>query len=59
MGKLSGPQYQKLWEALKDAFPTVNDLTMMLQFRLGKNLNALVAPNATEDQRFPWEPPAS
>jgi hypothetical protein len=47
MGILSGQQFQKLWEALKDAFPTVNDLTMMLQFRLGKSLAQIAAPNAS------------
>lgn len=47
MGMLSGPQFRLLWEALRDAFPTVNDLTMMLQFRLGKSLALFAAPNAT------------
>jgi len=46
VGILSGQQYQKLWEALQDAYPTVNDLTMMLEFRLGKKLGAITSPNA-------------
>ena len=47
MAILSGQQYQRFWEALKEAFPTVNDLTMMLTFRLGKNLGQIASPNAT------------
>ena len=46
MGILTGQQSQKLWESLKDAYPTVNDLTMMLKFRLGMNLAEIVSPNA-------------
>jgi hypothetical protein len=49
MAKLTGPQFQRLWEALKDAFPTVNDLTMMFQFRLGRNFAQFTSPGATYD----------
>src|SRR5262245_54742247 len=47
MGILSGQQYQRLWEAMKDAFPEVNDLSMMMKFRLGKILGQIAPPNAT------------
>ena len=40
--QLRGQQYQQLVEALEDAFPAIPPLQMMLQFRLGRHLPAIV-----------------
>jgi V8-like Glu-specific endopeptidase len=39
--ELTGRQYQQLTEALIDAFPTLQKLTQMVQFRLDRNLAAI------------------
>jgi hypothetical protein len=49
---LTGDQYQQLVEGLVEAFYTNGALEMMLQFRLGKGLNAIVPPGPLVNQAF-------
>jgi V8-like Glu-specific endopeptidase len=49
---LTGEQYQAFVDGLVAAFPNSIDLAMMLQFRLTKSLNAIVAPGPTSHQAF-------
>lgn len=42
---LSGQQRKQLSDALLDAFPTVVDLTMLLQHRLSKNIQSIAPPS--------------
>ena len=47
--QVRGKQFQQLVDAMVDAFPNTNALTMMLQFRLGKHLAQIAAlPNPTD-----------
>lgn len=49
---LNGSQYEALVNAIVDAFPDSSSLAMMLKFRLGRHLNAIVGPGPTTDQAF-------
>jgi V8-like Glu-specific endopeptidase len=48
--QVRGQQYQQLVEALNDAFPAIPSLTLMLKFRLDKNLPELASLPAPIDQ---------
>jgi hypothetical protein len=51
--QVRGQQYQQLVDALTNAFPAIPALTMMLQFRLAKNLAELAAlPNPIDVVAF-------
>jgi hypothetical protein len=51
--QVRGQQYQQLVEALTNAFPNINALQMMLQFRLEKHLPAIAAlPNPIDQVAF-------
>lgn len=51
-GPLSGDQYQQLVEGLAEAFNAAGSLEMMVTFRLGKSLNAIVGPGSLTNQAF-------
>ena len=52
MSTLTGAQYESLVNALVESFQSETALAMMLRYRLGKTLAAIVPPGSLTDQAF-------